>query len=87
MSAADTSPAPAETLPEALRHVPALLRAELPDQVPLAEVERTVAATYLELSTGARIASFLPILTEKVARDRLVSVSGRRGKRARTAAA
>jgi hypothetical protein len=87
MSAADPPAAPAETLPEALRHVPAMLRAELPDQVPLAEVERTVAATYLELSTGARIVSFLPILTEKVARDRLVSVSGRRSRRTGSAAA
>jgi hypothetical protein len=82
-----TSPATNDDpLPEALRHVPALLSAEFPEQLSLDVVERTVAATYTELAASARIASFLPILTEKVARDRLASVVGRRAHRTNTAA-
>jgi len=35
------------------------------------------ARTYRELASEARVASFLPILTEKVARDRLTGLVGR----------
>jgi hypothetical protein len=83
--ASDPSPAP-PALPEALRHVPAMLSAEFPERVSVDDVQRTVAATYDELAASARIASFLPILTEKVARDRLARVVGHRGHRTSTAA-
>lgn len=72
-------------LPEALRHVPGLLLAEYRGQVEQGDVERTVVETYSQLASTARIASFLPLLTEKVARDRLAEVTGRR--RLRTNAA
>jgi hypothetical protein len=65
-------------LPEALRHVPAVLVAEFPERVSPDDIERTVVQIYDELAASARIASFLPILTEKVARDRLAEVTGRR---------
>jgi hypothetical protein len=68
-------------LPEALKHIPAVLRLEFPEPVDPRDVERTVAETYAELASTAKVASFLPILTEKVARDRLVVVTGRRGRR------
>ena len=67
-------PAPAP-LPETLRHVPALLGAEFGARIEVEVVERTVSDTYRELATGARVASFLPILTEKVARDRLLGMA------------
>jgi hypothetical protein len=73
-------------LPEALRHVPAVLLAEFPERVSPGDVERTVAETYAELASHARIAAFLPILTEKVARDRLATVTGRRAHRTGAAA-
>jgi len=67
----------AQALPETLRHVPAMLCQEFGD-VDADVVERTVAEAYRQLSEDARIVSFLPILTEKVARDRLVGRSHRR---------
>jgi len=70
-------PPAAEPLPETLRHVPALLLTEFADEVGGDDVERTVSQTYRELAEGARVSSFLPILTEKVARDRLSSIAGR----------
>jgi len=69
---------PAGPLPETLRHVPALLGAEFGELVQGEIVERTVSETYQELATGARVVSFLPILTEKVARDRLLGMAGGR---------
>jgi hypothetical protein len=68
-------------LPEALRHVPAVLLAEFPERVSEGDVERTVVEIYAELASSARIAAFLPILTEKVARDRLAEVTGQRAHR------
>ena len=68
----------ADPLPETLRHVPALLGAEFGDAVRGEVVEQTVSETYRELASGARVSSFLPILTEKVARDRLLGMAGRR---------
>ena len=65
-----------DPLPETLRHVPALLGAEFGGAVQGELVERTVTETYFELATGARVSSFLPILTEKVARDRLTVITG-----------
>ena len=64
-------------LPETLRHVPALLGAEFGEAVRDEVVERTVTETYHELASEARVSSFLPILTEKVARDRLTGLVGR----------
>ncbi|HZS14991.1 MAG TPA: hypothetical protein VFC09_10360, partial [Candidatus Dormibacteraeota bacterium] len=61
-----------------------VLLVEFPGRVTQGDVERTVSEIYSELAASARIASFLPILTEKVARDRLAVVTGRRA--ARTAA-
>jgi hypothetical protein len=58
-------------LPEALNHVPERLGEELGGALPIEEVHATVAAAYHELAASARVTSFLPILTEKVARDRL----------------
>ena len=78
MTVQTDSSAAAEPLPETLRHVPALLGAEFGDTVQVDIVERTVTETYHELAAGARVASFLPILTEKVARDRLTGLAGRR---------
>jgi len=69
--------AAAEPLPETLRHVPALLGAEFGNSLRGEVVEQTVSATYRELATDARVSSFLPILTEKVARDRLLGMAGR----------
>jgi hypothetical protein len=65
------------SLPEALRHIPSVLLGEFPERVSRGDIERTVAQTYAELASSARIVSFLPILTEKVARDRLAEVTGR----------
>lgn len=65
-------------LPETLRHVPALLGAEFGEAVRGEVVERTVSQTYHELAAEARVSSFLPILTEKVARDRLAGLAGGR---------
>ena len=73
-------------LPEALRHVPAVLLAEFPERVSEGDVARTVVEIYSELASSARIAAFLPILTEKVARDRLAEVTGRRTHRSGRAA-
>jgi hypothetical protein len=78
---ASPSPAGPADLPEALRHVPAVLLAEYRGRLEEQDVERTVAETYAELAASARILSFLPILTEKVARDRLAEVTGRRAPR------
>jgi hypothetical protein len=78
---ANPSPADTAALPEALRHVPAVLLAEYSGRLKQDDVERTVAQTYAELAASARILSFLPILTEKVARDRLAEVTGRRAPR------
>jgi hypothetical protein len=66
--------------------VPALLLAEFPERLSQGDVERTVADTYHELASSARIAAFLPILTEKIARDRLAEVTGRRATRSGRAA-
>lgn len=71
MTAQMDRPTAAESLPETLRHVPTLLGAEFGDGVRGEVVERTVYDTYRELASDARVSSFLPILTEKVARDRL----------------
>ena len=59
-------------LPETLRHVPAILSEEFGD-VDVQAIERSVAQTYRQLAEDARVVSFLPILTEKVVRDRLVT--------------
>jgi len=78
--ATTAAPSPTATaeLPEALRHIPAVLLGEFPERVSQGDVERTVVEIYAELSSSARVASFLPILTEKVARDRLAEQTGRR---------
>ena len=78
---ANPSPTADGQLPEALRHVPAVLLAEYRGRIEQGVVERTVAETYAELAATARIASFLPILTEKVARDRIAEVTGSRAQR------
>jgi protein-tyrosine phosphatase-like protein len=78
MTVQTDSPPAADPLPETLRHVPALLGAEFGGTVHGELVERTVTETYRELAADARVSSFLPILTEKVARDRLASLAGRR---------
>jgi len=85
-STADAGPSVPIELPEALRHVPAVLLSEFPERVTPRDVERTVADIYAELSSSAKIAAFLPILTEKVARDRLAEVTGRRVRRSGRAA-
>jgi hypothetical protein len=78
MTAPIESPSAADPpLPETLRHVPALLGAEFGEAVRGDVVVRTVNETYHELAAGARVSSFLPILTEKVARDRLTGLVGR----------
>ena len=80
MTAQIESPTATESLPETLRHVPALLGAEFGDGVRVDIVERTVSDTYRELASDARVSSFLPILTEKVARDRLLVIAPRRAR-------
>jgi hypothetical protein len=71
----------ADALPETLRHVPAMLLVEFRDELRGDVVERTVSDTYQELAAQARVSSFLPILTEKVARDRLSGIAGRHQRR------
>ncbi len=71
------NPATVAELPETLRHVPTMLGAEF-GSVNADVVQRTVSDTYRELASDARISSFLPILTEKVARDRLAGIAGPR---------
>jgi len=58
-------------LPEALRYVPDRLHSEFGDDVAHEHIHQAVAQAYQELAADARVTSFLPILTEKVARDRL----------------
>lgn len=76
MTVQTATPTASEPLPETLVHVPALLGAEFGAHVDRDVVARTVSETYRELASGARVASFLPILTEKVARDRLSEMAG-----------
>lgn len=80
MTAQIESSAAGDPLPETLRHVPALLGAEFGEEVRVEVVERTVSQTYHELAADARVSSFLPILTEKVARDRLLHIAPRRAR-------
>ncbi|MBV8984468.1 MAG: hypothetical protein JO248_08535 [Acidimicrobiia bacterium] len=41
------------------------------DGMPVATIKRTVQGSYRELAKEARIETFLPVLTKRVARDRL----------------
>jgi hypothetical protein len=61
-----------QTLPDPVRQVRTLLCEEF-DDVDAALVEGTVVRTYQQLAEDARVVSFLPILTEKVAREQLLS--------------
>ncbi len=81
MTMAAPSPTATSQLPETLRHIPGVLLGEFPERVSPGDIEQTVVQIYAELAASARVASFLPILTEKVARDRLAVKTGRRAPR------
>ena len=64
---------------EAIDAIAARLLARFGDRVTVEAIEEAVRAAYTDLDTNARIRIFLPVLTERVAAERIIDLL-RRGR-------
>ena len=62
---------------DAVAEIAATIAPDFLGRVPAEEVERLVAESYARLSATARIPTFVPLLTQRLARERLRAVARR----------